>query len=265
LCRCNSLITAANQFNILGYNFGCGTRLAFENQELSLSTALVAIKGRVCGCGAKLLNDPKNNVPSSIRLVHAAASCGNTKILALLNKYGCDMNARSSLRLRTPLLYAVQSRKVGVIDYFCSIGLDVNISPCNGNTPLHEAIKLRYVDVVYLLLSSKTVKVNQVNAKGESPLYCAARYELDEVLLSLLEAGADCNVQTWKGKTPLMVVLKYGVDYVKALIRKGANPNIKDHNGKTAVSKAVKMGMLFIFLLSVHHKTSSKLFVTYYL
>jgi palmitoyltransferase len=163
---------------------------------MDVGNALDSIKGRGCSCGT---SDFYSRF-ASIRLVHAAARSGHAKILSMLNKHGCDMNARSGVFHRTPMSYAVRFKKLCVIDYLVSIGLDVNITYLsNGNTPLHEAIKLRHVDVVDKLLSAKSVKVNKVNAKGESPLLYAARYDVHEALLALLKAGADCNVQTKKG------------------------------------------------------------------
>jgi ankyrin repeat protein len=45
-------------------------------------------------------------------------------------------------------------------DCLLSIGVNVNYSlPNDGHSPLHEAIRLRYLDVVHKLLSAKTLKV----------------------------------------------------------------------------------------------------------
>jgi ankyrin repeat protein len=88
------------------------------------------------------------------------------------------------------------------------------------------------------------VKINIKNHSGESPLFYAAKNDVHEAFLALLEAGADCNVQNRSGKTLLMIVLDHGMKYVKPLIEKGANPNIRDTQDETAVSKAVCMGMI---------------------
>jgi ankyrin repeat protein len=86
--------------------------------------------------------------------------------------------------------------------------------------------------------------VNIKNDDEESPLFYAAKEDVHEAFLALLEAGADCNVQNRSGKTPLMEVLAHGMKYVKPLIEKGANTNIKDTHDETAVSMAMRMGMI---------------------
>ncbi|XP_048735277.2 serine/threonine-protein phosphatase 6 regulatory ankyrin repeat subunit A-like [Ostrea edulis] len=234
---------------IVGTNFTCTCGKDFESHPLNhgkaleegLDIVLDFIMRGSCSCGAELPSHFYNH-PASLRLVHAAAGFGHTKILLLLKKYGCDMNAKSKLFHRTPLSYAVQSRQLGVIDYLVSLDLDVSVTCLQyDNSPLHEAIQLRYVDVIYKLLSAKTVKINQVNAKGESPLICAARYHLHEGFLALLEAGPDCNVQDRKGNTALMMGVVRGMEYVKPLIEKGANTNIKNYRDQTALSFAMHM------------------------
>jgi ankyrin repeat protein len=210
--------------------------------EEELDKVLDFIMRGSCSCGAELPSHFYNR-PASLRLVHAAAGFGHTKILSLLNKYGCDMNAKSELFHRTPLSYAVRSRNLGVIDYLLGLGLDVNVTFLqDDNSPLHEAIQLRYVDVIYRLLSAKNVKINQVNGKGESPLICSARYHLLDGFLALLEAGADCDVQDRKGNTALMMGVVRGMEYVKPLLEKGANTNIKNYRDQTALSFAMHMG-----------------------
>jgi ankyrin repeat protein len=219
---------------------------------MTLENALDFIREVYCSCGE--IKVSHFNGPAYIRLVHVAAGFGHVKILALLNQYGCDMNAKSGIFERTPLLYAVQSRKLDAIDYLISIGVNVNKSlPEGGISPLHEAIHLRYVDVVYKLLSAKTVKINKKNHSGESPLFYAAKKDVHEAFLALLKAGADCNVKDEDGNTVLMVALSHGMKYIKPLIARGANPNIKNNRDETAVSMAVFMGMIdcCLILLSI--------------
>ncbi|XP_062577762.1 ankyrin-1-like [Saccostrea cucullata] len=231
-------------------NFTCNCgRNFFESHPLNhgnaleegLDTVLDFITRGSCSCGAENPSHFKNHF-SSLRLVHAAAGFGHTKILSLLNKYGCNMNATTEQCQRTPLSYAVRSRQLGVIDYLIGLRLDVNVPFLIDNTsPMHEAIQLRYVDVVKKLLKAKTININQKNAKDESPLILAAKYHLHEAFLALLEAGADCNIQDRKGNTALMMGVVRGMEYVKPLIEKGAKVNIINHRDQSALSFALHL------------------------
>lgn len=191
-----------------------------------------------CTCGAKDSND-SYNVIASISLVHAAAGFGHIKILSLLNKYKCDMNAKTRNH-KTPLYYALKTHQLDVIDYLLGLGVDVNVLVYpEKHTPLHEAIHLRYMDVVKKLLSVKNLKINTRNTRGETPLVHATRTHFLEAFDSLLEAGAKCDVQDEKGNTALMMGVIRGMDYVRPLIKKGANLNIRNKRNQTALSFAL--------------------------
>lgn len=170
--------------------------------ENALNEGLNIVLGDItrgkCRCRTEDQNQ-SNRVSATISLVHAAAGFGHIKILSLLNKYRCDMNAKTTSH-KTPLYYAVKNRQLDVIDFLLGIGVDVNVLVYPEKyTALHEAVHLRYMDVVNKLLTVKNLKINIKNTKGESPLVHAVRIHFYEAFESLLEAGAKCDVQDEKG------------------------------------------------------------------
>ncbi len=81
-------------------------------------------------------------------------------------------------------------------------------------------------------------KMNNANAA----LSDAAAESIRMVQL-LIELGADVDVQSTGGYTPLMVAAGRGkTDIVKELLEAGANVNIKSKNGETALGIARKKG-----------------------
>ena len=73
-----------------------------------------------------------------------------------------------------------------------------------GNNSLHCAVLRGDGDAV--LLESQVVEVNEVNAKGETPLHLAARNKSDggvQLIEMLLLKGGDVNCQNKWGQTPL--------------------------------------------------------------
>lgn len=214
--------------------------------ENALNEGLNIVLGDItrgkCRCRTEDQNQ-SNRVSATISLVHAAAGFGHIKILSLLNKYRCDMNAKTTSH-KTPLYYAVKNRQLDVIDFLLGIGVDVNVLVYPEKyTALHEAVHLRYMDVVNKLLTVKNLKINIKNTKGESPLVHAVRIHFYEAFESLLEAGAKCDVQDEKGNTALMMAVIRGMDYVRPLIKKGANLNIKNKRNQTALSFALHLLM----------------------
>lgn len=175
--------------------------------------------------------------------MHAAAGFGHIKILNLLKKYSCDINAKTKNN-KTPLYYAVKTRQLDIIDYLLSLGVNVNIPVYPEKfTPLHVAIDLRYMDVIHKLLTVKCLNINKRNTDGESPLLHAVRISFHEAFESLLEAGAKCDVQDEKGNTALMMGVIHGMEYVQPLINKGANLNIKNKRNQTAMTFALQLPM----------------------
>ena len=58
----------------------------------------------------------------------------------------------------------------------------------------------------------------------------------------MLECGADVNVQTLGGETPLMVAIRNGArNTVRLLLERGASVVLKDTAGRTALDCAEEM------------------------
>lgn len=206
--------------SLLGTTKRCDCSNVLENHPLKqknvIEEGLKIVLGNItrgyCTCWENDVNH-FYKITASISLVHAAAGFGHIKILTLLKKYRCDINAKTKNN-KTPLYYAVKTRQLDIIDYLLSLGVNVNIPVYPEKfTPLHEAIDLRYMDVINKLLTVKCLNINKRNTDGESPLLHAVRISFHEAFESLLKAGANCDVQDEKGNTALMmgVIQWYGV------------------------------------------------------
>jgi ankyrin repeat protein len=78
-------------------------------------------------------------------------------------------------------------------------------------------------------------------------LLIAAERGYNKEVLRLLKAGADVNVKTYEGVTPLMYsVQNEHFEVCKILLLNGADPNLKPYNGIPALITAVKLGNLDI-------------------
>lgn len=107
-----------------------------------------------------------------------------------------------------------------------------------GNNNLHCAVLRGDVDAV--LQESQNVNVNDLNAKGETPLHLAARNTSDagaNLVEILLSKGGDINCQNKWGQTPLHYAAI--ADCFENLLRLTAVPNvdvnIADLNGYSAL------------------------------
>ncbi len=92
-----------------------------------------------------------------------------------------------------------------------------------GNTYLHWAIQAGIELAPLKTLLNCTRDVNAVNSSGETALYRAVWYGKETLVKLLLERGADPNVATHEGLSPLMVAEENGhAAVVKALLAHGA-------------------------------------------
>jgi uncharacterized protein len=151
-------------------------------------------------------------------------------------------------------------------------GFDLNTRNENGETALMVALREDSPKVVAFLLTQRSVKVEQRNPQGESPLmiaaikgrlasakrliqrgaevnktgwtplhYAASRAEPDSVEMArlLLEHHAYIDAESPNRSTPLMLAAMYGhADVVRLLLEEGADPSLRNEQGLTAVDFA---------------------------
>ena len=108
------------------------------------------------------------------------------------------------------------------------------------NTPLHIATLFGHNEIIVQLLNAGA-DVNARNRIGETPLGYIGNRNL-EGLNILIKAGADVNAQEMDGTTALMMATYKGVgseDLVISLLNAGADVDIKDQEGRTALDWAL--------------------------
>jgi len=88
------------------------------------------------------------------------------------------------------------------IEHLISSGYDVNLFDGIGRTPLHYAAVSGQRDAVRLLLRyNALVDANDEATISDTPLAVAVESENLDVVLLLLESGADPDIKGWMGLT----------------------------------------------------------------
>jgi len=112
----------------------------------------------------------------------------------------------------------------------------------NGETGLHIVTQRR--DAAWLtFLLQKGANPNIETRDGTSPLEIAVQLGFVEGVELLLDHGAQVDTTNIAGETPLIsAVHRRDVEMIRALIAKGANPNRADNSGRTARDYAKLLG-----------------------
>jgi hypothetical protein len=109
-------------------------------------------------------------------------------------------------------------------------------------TPLHWAAVRAHWDVVVRLVE-RGADANAVGWDGGTPLHLAAHHDRPDMIRLLLDAGADLTIQNQWGRTPLHVAARRNCDLVAALLlSRGADPNAATKEGWTPLHVAQMAG-----------------------
>ena len=156
-----------------------------------------------------------------------AITGGDLSVVQLLVNAGANVNTIEKFHNQTPLMYAAASnRNAGpMVKLLLSKGADVKP-------------RALYTDWPSQVTSEPRTQYRPVG--GLNALLYAARSGCYECVEDLIAAGADVNLPTPEGITPLMIALDNEHNGVaKLLMDKGADLNVWDWWGRTALWIAV--------------------------
>jgi ankyrin repeat protein len=148
---------------------------------------------------------------------------GELPIVEMLVKAGASVNAVEEFQHQTPLMWAVTAPKhaAEMTRLLVSKGANVNA-------------RALYMDWPNQLTSEPRAQYRPVG--GLTALLYAARDGCADCIETLIGAGADVNLPTPEGVTPLMVALdNEHNDVARLLLDRGANPHVADWWGRTAL------------------------------
>ncbi|KAL7669687.1 hypothetical protein ACOME3_010333 [Neoechinorhynchus agilis] len=196
-----------------------------------------------------LLNAGANihaNTESGLTPLHVSSFVGAIQISQLLIESGARGEART-VRGETPLHLACRANQVESLRCLIqTANADVNAgafveatetTPRSGDrqTPLHVATSLGFTKCIQFLLANGA-EINVMTKSGFTPLHLAAKQGNIEAAGILLEKGALPSINSCvKGQTGLSALhfaSKYGhVKFVSLLLHRGAQPDIRGRNG----------------------------------
>lgn len=147
------------------------------------------------------------------------------------------------------ILVAANDGRTEDVIGFLRRGLDVNTSAQDGSTLLLIAARSGNLPLADFLLANRA-SIAKPNRYGDTPVLLAAGQGHAQMVLRLIEAGADINAKGW---TPLhYAVFSNHLDIVKLLLARGADLELRAPNGRTALMLATQTGNTDAVKLLLH-------------
>lgn len=196
--------------------------------------------------GILLDADAVNNIRESI--IERNKCC---KVIKILLENGA--NANGVTNDTKPLMLAWEYKFYNAVESLIEYGADVNV------IPLTDVILQGYNVAFIEYLIDHDVDVNKKNADGAAPLHAAIQVNdpisATYLVKTLLENGADVNMEGYKGTTALMSASYLGrEDIVRYLIEYDAAINKERKNdGTTALWEASRIGNTTIVQHFIDH------------
>lgn len=150
------------------------------------------------------------------------------------------INASNRLKI-TPLLYAVTTGNLEIVELLINHGADVNKPRNDGSTALMLAIYHNHIDIVRLLIC-RGANIKATNQNGLFPLAIAAYAKNNNIAKILIGAGADLNQPSANQTVLHIAVLRNNLELIYLLLRNNADMYLFNRCGVSAFSLAITMG-----------------------
>ena len=147
-----------------------------------------------------------------------------------------DVNEVEDTFQETALHIACLQGNVDIVRVLLNAGVNVNQLDIRGESPLYKASRNGRSHVVDVLLEFRA-DVNQANNRGDTPLHAASGSGVVAVVLSLLHAGADVQQVDYKGRNLLYSSITHE-NIVQTLLDAGADVLTVDAEGRKPLYEA---------------------------
>ncbi|CAK1543482.1 unnamed protein product [Leptosia nina] len=146
-------------------------------------------------------------LPGNVNVLHAAAEHGHKDILQTLLEHKHFkalhlINAVTTAERKGfgPIHFAVTSNCIDCVELLLSNHADVKLrttnTPHHSSTALHLAAEYNLVDIANFIIKFDKTTLYDYNDKGCSPLHAASYHGSRDVILTLLQNGADLSCYT---------------------------------------------------------------------
>jgi ankyrin repeat protein len=189
-------------------------------------TLAVAVRDGSVRAVTRLLRDAAVDVNAQDAFgyapLHTAVTMGDGVLRPLLSCARINVNLRNRDG-NTPFHYFCAKWRTPncalLFDMFVAKGAQINAQNINGESPLHKAVMNGFVRLILVrMLLAQRADPNQLTNKGEAPLHYAVHLKREDVVLSLVQGGADVSLRGKGGKTPYGLAVDLGETRIARLL-----------------------------------------------
>ncbi|MEW8546505.1 MAG: ankyrin repeat domain-containing protein [Candidatus Thiodiazotropha sp.] len=153
-------------------------------------------------------------------------------------------NTMKSFQWDTPLIIAINHKNLDLVRMLLDAHIPINETNGKGSTALHEAVSEDCPEILDLLLAARP-NVDVVDMRNNTPLMKACLSRREQVMLKLLENGADVNIKQIEMDPFSPDVLYEATEFasqklMEALCEAGADIDHKYYSSETPLSHAIK-------------------------
>ena len=173
--------------------------------------------------------------------LHLAAIIGHTSIARYLLENNAETYVQDSSGA-TPLHEAVRYGNIDIIKLLLNAGANINAKDNLGKTPVMVIMPQDKINEIYSIMQKHNADLSEKDMYGDTVLHNAAMMNVSsEVVLQLINGGADVNARNKEGVTPLEIAVQKGnLNLANYLTVYGANIHTQDTKGRSPLKLALE-------------------------
>ena len=240
---------------------------SFEDQQNAIELCLFDIHDAVRNGDVSLVqkivqsgfHDVNKKDDDSCTALHLACQYGKLDTVKLLVEQGkCDIECSCKMGMR-PIHYAAKYHQSDVLEYLYSQNCDKNVIDNDGNSVLHllDPSESNFDDCWSIVMANNPEHVNRLDIDDTTPLHQLVEWNCLELVVPLIEQGADVNLQNYVGNTALHLFCRHidkkprNVQCIRGLqhLLDRTNQSIRNNSGHTAPEALQEAGMPVVPLI----------------
>ena len=170
-----------------------------------------------------VLSELEGQRPRHLSAIHIAALLGHTTIVEYFVSIGVDVNLNNNKK-DTPVLWAARGNHIETVRTLIRLGAILNHQNDKGSTPFYWAVRYGFSEMAKVLITEGKADIHQSRKLGlVSPIVLASALGYTDIVELLINNGADVNLTINNGFTPLHYAAGWGnLDTVQLLVKRGA-------------------------------------------